>query len=255
MDIEITSSKSRRKLLGFFGGMRRNGALTHQDWIEVPDGSVITKEGCKVYFPVSWTECGLASVGDDIRVLGFFAVVYGKQFSVGSAMSSVRFTPATVNIIKTLDEDYYELTFDQGGLVMDTTSMVIDDTTSYRVYKRFIEMGKIPVYMDSLDIITMFKHVAYCCGSRLGDSESVLTLISSSVLRDAEDLTKPLNLVQTTPFEHGNYDFAVVPFRDVQYGATNVTAKLTGSYADIAINSALVNPSDRSEAMEDGLRQ
>ena len=102
MDIEITNSKSRRKLLGFFGGMRRNGALTHQDWIEVPDGSVITKEGCKVYFPVSWTECGLASVGDDIRVLGFFAVVYGKQFSVGSAMSSVRFTPATVNIIKKL---------------------------------------------------------------------------------------------------------------------------------------------------------
>jgi len=254
MEIELISGKSRKNQLGMFKNMQRSSSLTHQDWIELPDGSIITKEGCKVYFPVSWTECGLASVGDDIQVLGFFTAVYGSRFTVGSAMSMVRLSPAIVNIVKGFDEDYYELTFDQGGLVMETSAIVIDDTLSYRVYKRFVEMGKVPIYMDSLDIITMFKNVRYCCGSKLGDGESVLTAISCSILRDPQDLSRPLSLSKEGPFSHGDYDFVIVPFRDVQFGASNVTAKVSGSYADIAINSALVNPSDRSEAMEDGLR-
>ena len=48
---------------------------------------------------------------------------------------------------------------------------------------------------------------------------------------------------------------ALIPFRSVTYGATNTTAKLMGAYFDEGLTSALVNPSQRTEKIEELLRR
>ena len=46
-----------------------------------------------------------------------------------------------------------------------------------------------------------------------------------------------------------------IPLRSVTYGATNTTAKLMGSYWNDGLTSALVNPSEKTERIEQLLRR
>jgi hypothetical protein len=47
----------------------------------------------------------------------------------------------------------------------------------------------------------------------------------------------------------------IIALRSVQDGASNTTAKLMGAYLDEGINSALVDPAERLERVEDLLRR
>lgn len=238
-----------------FRAMNRELGLAKRVWVNLPDFTVVCKEACKVVFPAGWTESQLAQIGEDTYVVGFWALVVGNSYDVCNAMTMIKFDPGMVNQIKIGDEDYYELYFDPGTTVIPNRKCVKDDTISYKVGKRFVDMGRIPVYMDEVDVANLFSSTPYFCGNYLGAGESVLSCISGGILRDPNDLSRSVSFLWDGPPVRGQPKFQVVPLRDVQYGTTNTTAKLSGSFADIACNSALVNVSERPEPIEDLLRR
>jgi len=164
-------------------------------------------------------------------------------------------SPAFTKQVQIGDESYYEFRFDPGTTVVKSLNCVMDDTLPYQMYREFIELGKIPVYLSYSDMANLFESCGELCGVDLGANEAVLSAIASSVMKDPDDMRRSFSFKINSILDELSERPAIVPFRDVQYGATNTTAKIMGSYSDLAITSALVNPSERNEQFEDLLRK
>lgn len=238
----------------FIKDLVRKASVIHDDWMEQADGTVITKQGCKIFIPARWTEQKLAFIGNETIVLGFFAVQVGQAYGVCTAAIMVSLDPGATRQLMIDGNAYYELSFDPGTTVVRNVNCVMDDTMPYQIYREFVEMGKIPPYLEYSDVANLFSSCAELCGVTLGANEAVLSAISSSVMKDPDDLNRSFAFRINSIVEQTKLRPAIVPFRDVQYGATNTTAKLMGSYTDLAVTAALVNPSERNEDFEDLLR-
>jgi hypothetical protein len=226
-------------------------------WTELPDGTVFTSTACRVVFPVNYAEHQLAFIGEEVSAIGYLAVIFPEKqsYAVMSACTLVTFSPAIVNVVKIFDEDYYELVFDPGTTVIPTVNCVMDDVLPYRTYNHFIAHARIPWYFGFLDVVNLFTSCPHYTGVFLAANESVMSLIASDIARNPENPA----LKYCTAIESIDQQWSVkpywIPFKDIQYGATNTTARIMGSYADLAVTSALVNPSTRNENIEELLRQ
>lgn len=232
----------------------RRAEVIHNDWVPQSDGSIVTKAGCKIYIPARWTEQRLAFIGNETVIFGFFAVMVGEAYGVCNAATMVSIRPGSTRQVNIDGFAYYEFSFDPGTVVVRNLNCVMDDTMPYQMYREFIEMGKVPPYLNYTDACNMFESCGELCGVTLGANEAVLSAISSSIMKDPQDLGRSYAFCINAIADQNKVRPAVVPFRDVQYGATNTTAKIMGSYSDLAVTAALVNPSERTEDFEDLLR-
>ena len=232
----------------------RKADVIHNDWVPQADGSIVTKAGCKIYIPARWTEQRLAFIGNETVIFGFFAVLVGDAYGVCNAATMVSIRPGSSRQVNINGYGYIEFSFDPGTVVVRNLNCVMDDTMPYQMYREFIEMGKVPPYMEYSDVCNMFESCSELCGVTLGANEAVLSAIASSIIKDPNDLNRSFAFRIDSILEQTKLRGAVVPFRDVQYGATNTTAKIMGSFSDLAVTAALVNPSERSEDFEDLLR-
>ena len=239
-----------------FSQLKRAPNKVHETLLTTEDGKVITTKGCKIYAPARWAEQRLAFIGNDTILFGYFLIVVENAYYVcGRACTMFPLQPAVTKQVQIGDDSYLEFTFDPGTTVIKNLNCVMDDTLPYQMHHEFIELGKIPGYLSYSDQANLFESVIELCGVKLGANEAVLSAIASSVMKDPEDLGRSYAFKINSIANEREFTPAIVPFRDVQYGATNVTAKLMGSYSDLAITSALVNPSERNERFEDLLRK
>lgn len=226
--------------------------------------AVITTTGCRIYIPVRFAEQGLALLGDETFIFGFFAILpnfpalAGQEptpvFAVSTACTMIGISPSTTKIIKDGENSYYEFGFDPYTEVINNVNVVMDDTLPYQMYREFIQMGRVPPYLNYEQQAGLFDSVLELCGVSLGAKESILSMIASSVFKDPNDLRRSYAFALKSIEDMRRVRPALVPFRDVQFGTTNTTARLMGSYPDLAVTSALVNPSERLEDMEELLR-
>lgn len=261
-----------------FRRLIRDPARIHETLVELPDHTVITKTGCKIYIPARYAEQRLALIGNEIFIFGIYAIVVGEEtgeneisrsvveptglisqsprgyYGVSNACTMLNISPGFTRIVKGRDQSYYEFSFDPGTVVIRNSFAVMDDTLPYQMYREFIEMGKVPEFFAYEDMANIFISVVELAGVKLGANEAILSAIASSVMKDPDDLRRSYAFIINHIDEQLSRRYGVVPFRDVQLGATNNTAKLMGSFSDLATSSMLVNPSTRSEPMEELLR-
>ena len=88
----------------------------------------------------------------------------------------------------------------------------------------------------------------------MGSTPAVLEIIVSTICRDSNDLRRYYRQVVETKEEISQNPPALIPLRNVSYGATNTIAKITGSRFDEGMTSAIVSPGDRVERTEKILR-
>lgn len=237
--------------------LTRNPQLGKQNLVKLPDKTVFTKVGCRVIFPVCYAEHQLAFIGEEVQALGILAVIFPEtgQYTVMNVPSLMKMSPAVINVVKIFDEDYYELLFDPNTPLFTTTQLVVDDVMPYRIYKYFVAHGRIPWYLDFLDVTNLFLPCTQYCKVSLAANEAVMSLVASDVARNPTDPGQKFCTTIQSIEERNKQRPYWVPFTDIQYGATNTTAKMMGNYADLAVVSALVNPSQRLENIEELLRQ
>lgn len=238
----------------FIESLTRNPDVINNDWVETPDGKIMTKAGCRFYIPARWTEQRLAFIGNETVIFGYFAIVIGKVYAVCNLCTMVQIAPGTTRQVSIGGNAYYEFSFDPGTTIIKNVNCVMDDTLPYQMYREFIEMGKVPPYLAYSDVCNLFESCIEVCGVTLGANEAVLSAIASSIFKDPDDLSRSFAFKIDSIKSELLVNSVIVPFRDVQYGATNTTAKLMGSFSDLAVTGALVNPSERNEKFEDLLR-
>lgn len=221
---------------------------------ELEDGSVVTDAPCKIHVPERFTAKNLAVLGAEVFVLGFFPIIFNDEFyGVNNAIAMMRICPSSTERVVINNEPYFEFQFEAGDKVIYSTSLVVNDTLTYYMYDEFVAKGNIPWYMNYFDVAKMFETAKEHAGVNLG-ARSIIELIISTITRDPNDINQLYRHRLQSLDEVLSNPPITIPFRSVIFNTSDTTSKLDGAYFSDAINSALVNPSESVELIEELLR-
>lgn len=234
----------------------RDASRVHAHLMETDDGALITTKGCRIFIPGRFAEKTLATISNEVYIVGIFAIVVeGKYYGVSLANAMMRIEPSSTETVMFGEDEYIEFCFEPGSTVISSTELVRNDTLLYEIYDEIIAKGHVPWYISYDDLGRLFESSEKHAGVRLGANHAILEMIAAAITRDPADLTRYYRQAVKAREDQFTNPPAVIAFRNVTYGATNTTAKLMGAYFDDGLTSALVNPSQRVEPIEEILRR
>lgn len=202
----------------------------------------VAKKKCKIYFPVHFEEKSLAEIGDTYHVLGIVGIVVEGTYAVLSVNAMIGFTPSETTTVDIDGEQYYEMGFDAGSVVIDNLNVVEKDTLPYFIYDLFISKGRIPWYIGYMDMCKLFDTAKSYSGANVGNRPEVIQLMVSIISRYKRD--RNIYYREIINDRGGLVDELVfIPIKSVEYGATNEINKLGGSNFQIGVVSSLIHPS------------
>lgn len=218
------------------------------------DGAVYTTAPCKIMIPTRYKERHLANVGAETHVLGIFAIIVGDYYAVNNTCAMMRINPSSTETVSVDDTSYLEFHFNAGDKVIHSTDLIMNDTLTYYIYDEFIAKGRIPWFINYIDLAKLFDTAEEHAGVNLGN-RAVIDLIISTIARQPDDLTKLYRHGLTKIEDVYTNPPAIVPFRSVIWNTADTTSKLIGAHFGDSVTSALVNPSESVERIEELLRE
>lgn len=218
-------------------------------------GTMIVKQDLDVIFPTRYEESDLADIAGNVYVLGMFAIRVGNKYAVCNIPARILLHPTDMSTEKYQEESYYVLHFEKGSIFTSNMNVVKEETFAYYIYNYFIALGKVPWYLGPVDLLKIFSLTKEYTGKSYGQTPTIGEMIVSMIMRNSKNplqywrqQIKSLDDVYKSTPEY-------IPLRNVPFGARNTTAKLMGAYFDEGLNSALIYPSDKTERVEELLRQ
>lgn len=226
-----------------------------KDILKVVGNQVITTKGCKISFPVRYEMVGLASVGSETSFLGVFKIetLDGSYYGIHSCIAKLHSVPDSVETIKVDDVPYYELTYQQGSVVIEDINLLQDNKLIDKVYREFVSRGRVPAFMSYPDVCRIFSTAKEYAGASVGDSYEALAIPFSIIARNPDDynqyyreITNEVDIEKVKP--------VYVPASSVNFAASSTLTKITGAYFYDGVVSAINNPTDRTEMLDHVLR-
>lgn len=230
--------------------LKRDGKLV-KETLKVIGNSLVTKTGCKIYFPKHYVDGKLGSMIDNVQVIGYYAIVIDdKYYGVNKTAAMITLSPDSIAKVDVDDNPYMELKFNPGSVVIRELDLVKSSSVLFNIYDEIVAKGKTPWYFSYSDLGAIFDTAVYHAGVNLRASRSIMEMMAASRARDPANradyyrntLTKQSDLEKTEP--------DIIALRNVSYGATNAVSRLLGAYLNEGVSSALVNPTDRIEKVE-----
>jgi hypothetical protein len=214
----------------------------------------ITKKDAIIHVPVRFAEVGLAELSGRTYVFGLIPIIDAAsgEYGVLNACTMVELSPSKVLKTVVKDEEYYELHFYAGGVVITDMNCVKKDTLPYSIIDEVIFKGKVPWYVDYVDLGKIYDTARIYANSNVGESSETVEFIASLMYRSEANRTVYAREIMKGYDEHDK--MAYIPLKSVIYAANNTLNKLTGSYFKDGVNSAIVNPTKKVEAIESILR-
>lgn len=236
--------------------LERNPEMVHAILKQMPDGSIMALKSCKIHIPVRYEEKDIATISNKVSTVAIFAIILDdKYYGIVTIPSFINLEPSYVNKIKIDDVGYYEMDFEEGSTVISSVDLIKKDVMTYYIYNEFIAGGKIPWFFSYSDIIRLFDNAQKFAGARVGANFAITDMVACTICRDSKDVTKFYRHQYKTIDQEQNNPPVILPLRNVSSGASNTTAKLLGSYFSDGMTSALINPSERLEHIEELLRR
>lgn len=232
--------------------LKRDAKRVGETLKTLPDGSVVTTTGCTIVIPEKYVEKQLAFLGNDVSILGVYAIVTPDGFyAVSSAMCMLRVDPTSNTKVTIDDTSYLVLEFQKNSNVLLSSDVVKRDVVAYQVYDFFVDAGNVPWFMTYTDMLKLFYYSDKYAGISFGANHAIIPLIVSNIARNPNNKVQYYRQIVE---EDRNAKPAWIPFKSVIYGPKTTTAKLSGAYFDSALVSALTIPNDRKEKVETLLR-
>lgn len=222
---------------------------------ENKSGQIITSIPCKIQVPARFTEIGLGQIGVETFIYGLYPVITETgDYMVSNINALVEIDPFKISQVTIDDVLYHEFYFPAESVLIKNTTMVKTDTLLYYVFDEFFFKGKIPWYVGYEDLGRIFDTANYHAGSNIGRNWEVIEFLASMVTRSKTDRTKYIRTVMQQYNDSSLNKIDYVPLKSVLYSVNSTTNKLAGSYFNDGVISALVNPTDRVDKIEQILR-
>lgn len=216
--------------------------------------SLIAKKRLRVIFPDRYTAVDMAIVGSTVRLASIYAILDDEgNYSVSNLPIFVELTPSNISNIEIDGNVNKILIFEEDSVFMPDTKLVIDNRFLYDFFNEFYVNGRVPWFMSYNDLIDIFKLTSKYADSNLGDNPITMEILASIVARDTNDKTKFFRETINSPKDITNKP-ASIGLMNIYYTFNNTISKLTGSYFQQGLNSAIVNKEKESTLIEDILR-
>lgn len=235
--------------------LKRNVPATLATLAELPNGSLVTKTGCVIHVPESFRAKQLLIMGKEISFIGYFALITPDgNFATWKVPSMIRTSPDDIRTIEINGKTYYELHYSKGGRIAKSVDLLVDQLTLYPLFEEVIARARSCWYYTYEQMGSFFKHSAEYTGSTLYPTPSVFEMVIAQQARLSKDRTKTMRHIVNSREDIEKNDFIYIPMRNVEFGATDTVAKLGGSNIAEGMDSALVNPSEETQEVEQLLR-
>lgn len=228
----------------------RNREAVHANLKEVGD-TLVALGPMTIHLPESYLGTELADAGDHVMIVGIHALVVGNNYAVSSACALMEIAPSSKVIEKIEDVKYVVYNFEEGDTVYVNLNLTRTKTIPYRIYYKITANGNIPWYFDLTDHARLFETIVLHSGLSLGVNPAILEIQTSTLFRQDGDKTKYARHLNIPHVGRVSGKISTVKLESVTFGATNVATKIFGNRISEGIQSALVNPSEEPEAVED----
>lgn len=234
--------------------LRRDPEAVKKHLIENSDGSITIDTACTIHIPERFTAKDLAIIESEVFIVGFFPIIINNEYyTVNNTLAMMRIYPSAIEKIVVENTPYFEFKFEAGDKIFGNKNLVVNNILTYYIYDEFIAKGNFPWYMNYYDVAKIFETASLHAGVNLGNL-SILHMIASTTQRNAKDLTQLYRHILMQHSDIVNNPPVAVPFRSVIWNISDTTSKLNGAYFSESINSALNNPSESVELIEELLR-
>lgn len=222
--------------------------------IKIIDDQTVCTSACKLYYPARYYDTSLGSLGESTQILACFAIVIGNRYAVSRALATITLGDGEEETILIDGEPYIERSYQANDVIIKSNTYLLNKFMLYDIDNEFVVKGRYPAYMNYNDRVLLFMDSGRHTGVQLGNNIGITALIASKTNRSPLD--------GSTLFRHAINQKQVpvtqIPsslgLRNVSEMASNTTAKLIGAYFDNSLKKAVVDQTDRHEAIEDILR-
>lgn len=235
--------------------LMRDPERIHAALKKLPDGRVVALSDLKIHMPERFNGRNLAEISVRTYACGILAyIVEDKYYAISLVNAIMELAPTTTSKVEINGEVYYEFFFEKGSTVIVSSGLVQQDTLTFRIYDEMMSKGRVPWYVNYLDMGKIYDSALYHAGANIGQEQEITELIVSLIAREPGSRKLYYRQSVKSMDDLAARPPTFVPLKSVQYGATNTTNKLAGARFADGIVSALNNPAERTERVERILR-
>jgi len=216
-------------------------------------GAILTTHDCHIEVPSRFFQRGLGGMGEQTLVYGLFPIIFSDgKYTLFSLCAVARLKPYAFTRKEIGEEEYTVFHFKAGEPVYDTHLVVKVDTLMFNVIDEFVFKGKVPWYVNPVDLAKHFDTAKSHADSGLASNLQVIEFVVSLISRAQGDRSKLLRLAAKAQedFEKGTF----VALSSVHDSVKSPLNKIAGAYMSEGVISAVLNPADRPEYIERVLR-
>lgn len=211
----------------------------------------IAAEKVQIIFPKRYINGKLGNRDDKFNVVAIFCIILEDgSWDVCSICSIMPLTPSEATTIKINGIDYFSLIWEAGDVICPNVNLVQRNNLAFEIYDEFVAKTRLPPYFDNLDHSTVLDSLEDFTGVNLNANLANTRIYNSTTARNPKDRTQPIRELFKKQSDFFSLEVDFIPLNSVAFGADNTTARLAGSYQGEGINSALVNPSEKIEPIE-----
>ncbi len=216
-------------------------------------GQVLAKEKCYIQVPARFSNIGLGQVGVDTIIYGCYAMINeAGRYTVRNINALIELNPNKTEVIKIGSVDYHQFEFDAYQVMIKTSNIIKRDNIIYNIFDEFLFKGKVPWYLEYEDLGKLLDTAKKFANSDVGKNQDVIEFIVSMIARTSNDRT--INIRHILNNYKDLHDISYVPLSSVFYSVNTTINKLSGSYFNDGIVSALVKKTDDISEIEKILR-
>ena len=216
--------------------------------------SYLAKRPCKIIFPKRYEDKGLAMISTECFVYGFFMVLFDNgEYTVLNVLTFVKLVPQKLEVIDINGDDYYQMTFFAGDVVMPRKVLVTDDAV-YPVMQEMYFNAKIPFYASYDDLGNLFRTALTHAKSTVASNYEVFELIVAAIARSSKDKTLNIRHAAKKMSDFSIENIVYAGLNNVFLSVNSTTSRFNGAYFEDGVVSALVKPAKKTDLVEAVLR-
>lgn len=212
--------------------------------IELKKGAYYCKKKCAIEFPNWYMDKGMGEFGEEVSFYGIFVIIIDGKYSVSLIPTICRSNPINITSVTREGVEYVRLEFGAGDPILVDENVVQETLLSYDFFKGYIIKANVPWFVEPGDLPKILTNLVRYAGSAVGVNPITNELVSSFITRSKKD---PDVYYRQTDMKG---PFGYVPLTDLFFSVKNTVNKITGSYMQEGIVSALVKKPTADEASD-----
>lgn len=236
-----------------FSKFKRNPELIKKQ-LKSTDMYITTKSKMYVLFPERYAVANLAIIDNTVKVMGILMISdTNNNYSVMLIPNYITFTPDKIEDVEIQGKVYVRLEFEKGSIMVNNINIVESEAILFNIFDEFIIKGNTPIFLTYKDLTDLYSKAGKYCGSKINADPTAVEILVSVVCRSSNDLGTLYRNTLKTPKDLAKRP-KFIKLLDV-YSFPDTLSKIGGSYFKKGLDSAIVNPSSDTTALERVVRE